>query len=217
MSNVQLKSETFVINNISYLIRSLKDNQQFDDHDESAKALGISSATWPLFGIVWPTSVIMASRLFELELEGKRILEIGCGIGLCSIVLHRTGVDITASDYHPQTRSFLDRNIVGNGLPPIKYQAGNWETENPELGKFDVVIGSDILYQPAHAQQVSRFIDRHSNDGAQVVIGDPGRENRALFTKCMIALGYSHHFVNFNEQVGQKTQCKGRILHYQRD
>ena len=217
MSDVQLKTETFIIGKDSYSIRSLKDNQQFDDHDESAVALGISSATWPLFGNVWPTSIVMALRVSELELDGKRVLEIGCGIGLCSIVLHRKGVDITASDYHPQTQDFLNRNIVGNGLSPIKYQAGNWETENPQLGKFDVVIGSDILYQPAHAQQVSRFIDLHSNDGAQVMIGDPGRENRARFTKCMIALGYTHHFVNFDEQVNQKTRCKGRILRYQRD
>ena len=177
MSDVQLKTETFIIGKDSYSIRSLKDNQQFDDHDESAVALGISSATWPLFGNVWPTSIVMALRVSELELDGKRVLEIGCGIGLCSIVLHRKGVDITASDYHPQTQDFLNRNIVGNGLSPIKYQAGNWETENPQLGKFDVVIGSDILYQPAHAQQVSRFIDLHSNDGAQVMIGDPGRKN----------------------------------------
>lgn len=217
MSDVQLREEVFVIDKISYLIRSLKDNQQFDDHDESAKLLGISSATWPLFGNVWPTSIVMALRVFGLELDGKRVLEIGCGIGLCSIVLHRMGVDITASDYHPQTQDFLDRNIVGNGLPPIKYQTGNWERENPQLGKFDVVIGSDILYQPAHAQQVSRFIDLHSNDGVQVMIGDPGRENRVRFTQCMIALGYAHHFVNFDEQVNQKTRCKGRILHYQRD
>lgn len=217
MSDVQLKTETFVIDDISYSICSLKDNQQFDDHDESAEALGISSATWPLFGNVWPTSTVMALRVLELELDGKRVLEIGCGIGLCSIVLHRKGVDITASDYHPQTQDFLNRNIVGNGLSPIKYQAGNWETENPQLGKFDVVIGSDILYEPAHAQQVSRFIDRHSNDGARIMIGDPGRANRARFTKCMIALGYTHHFENFDEQVNQKTRCKGRILHYQRD
>lgn len=217
MSDVQLKNETFVIDNISYLIRSLKDNQQFDDHDESAKALGISSATWPLFGNVWPTSIVMALRVLELELDGKRVLEIGCGIGLCSIVLHRMGVDITASDYHPQTQEFLDRNIVGNGLSPIKYQTGNWETANPQLGKFDVVIGSDILYQPAHAQHVSRFIDLHSNDGVQVMIGDPGRANRARFTKCMIALGYTHQFINFDELVNQKTRCKGRILRYQRD
>lgn len=216
MNSVELKSETITINDFEYLICSLKDHQQYDDRDQEAIALGISSATWALFGVIWPTSVVMASNVHKCRMEGKRVLEIGCGIGLCSIVLHRMGVDITASDYHPRARSLLAKNVLGNGLLPIKYQTGNWETENEELGKFDFVIGSDVLYQPAHAQHVSRFIDRHASDNVEVMIGDPGRENRARFTRNMIDLGYSHRFENFDEQLNEGQRCKGRLLHYQR-
>ena len=211
-----MKNETITINQFDYLISSLKDNQQFDDQDTEARDLGISSATWPLFGIVWPTSIVMALQVYSLALKGKRVLEIGCGIGLCSIVLHRMGIDITASDYHPRTQGFLDKNTRNNGLSPIKYQTGNWETENPLLGRFDVVIGSDILYQPDHAQQVSDFIDRHTNDDVQVMIGDPDRRNRAVFTRRMTALGFSHQSVKFDRELAEKGRCKGRILHFQR-
>lgn len=38
------------------------------------------------------------------------MLEIGCGLGLSSIVLHQMGMDITASDYHPLAKEFLDRS-----------------------------------------------------------------------------------------------------------
>ena len=216
MSKTQMKSETITINQFNYLISSLKDNQQFDDQDTEARDLGISSATWPLFGVVWPTSIVMALQVYSLALEGKRVLEIGCGIGLCSIVLHRMGIDITASDYHPRTQGFLDRNTRNNGLSPIKYQTGNWETENPLLGRFDVVIGSDILYQPNHAQQVSGFIDRHTNDDVQVMIGDPDRQNRAVFTRRMAALGFRHQSVKFDRELAETGRCKGRILHFQR-
>jgi predicted nicotinamide N-methyase len=216
MSKPQMKSETIAINQIDYLISSLKDNQQFDEQDTAASALGISSATWPLFGVVWPTSIVMALQVYSRALQGKRVLEIGCGIGLCSIVLHRMGVDITASDYHPRTREFLDRNIRDNGLSPIKYQTGNWETENPLLGRFDVIIGSDILYQPDHVQQVSGFIDRHTNDDVQVMIGDPGRRNRAGFTRGMIALGFSHRSEKFDMELADSSRCKGHILHFKR-
>ena len=216
MSSVELKSETITINEFEYLISSLKDAQQFDDQDQEAIALGISSATWSLFGVIWPTSVVMALNVHKCRMQGKRVLEIGCGIGLCSIVLHRMGIDITASDYHPRTQSFLDKNVLGNGLPPIKYQTGNWESENKELGKFDYVIGSDILYQPAHAKHVSQFIDRHANDNVEVMIGDPGRENRARFTREMLDLGYSHDFEYFDEQLATGQRCKGRLMHFQR-
>jgi len=216
VSSVELKSETITINEFEYLISSLKDAQQFDDQDQEAIALGISSATWSLFGVIWPTSVVMALNVHKCRMQGKRVLEIGCGIGLCSIVLHRMGIDITASDYHPRTQSFLDKNVLGNGLPPIKYQTGNWESENKELGKFDYVIGSDILYQPAHAKHVSQFIDRHANDNVEVMIGDPGRENRARFTREMLDLGYSHDFEYFDEQLATGQRCKGRLMHFQR-
>lgn len=216
VNTVELKSESITINEFEYLISSLKDRQQYDDQDQEAIALGICSASWSLFGVIWPTSVVMALNIHKYQMEGKRVLEIGCGIGLCSIVLHRMGVDITASDYHPRSRSFLDKNVLGNGLLPIKYQTGNWETENEELGEFDFVIGSDVLYQPAHAKHVSRFIDRHSSDNVQVLIGDPDRENRSNFTHRMIDLGYSHRFEKFDQQIGDGQRCKGRFMCYQR-
>lgn len=216
MTSHQLKDETITINHIDYLIRSLLDNQQFDDDKMNAAALGISSATWSLFGIVWPAARILADLVQAINLTGKRVLEIGCGIALSSIVLHRKGVNITASDYHPLTKEFLDRNVLRNGLKPIKYLTGNWESENPLMGKFDFIIGSDILYQPAHVDDVSRFIDRHSSEDVKVLIVDPGRENRAKFTHKMESLGYDHHFNSFDQTDNGQGKCKGRILHYQR-
>ena len=44
-------------------IRSLLDKQQFHDPDGIALALGVSSATWPLFGLVWPSAQKMADLM----------------------------------------------------------------------------------------------------------------------------------------------------------
>ena len=120
MKKYLLKYETITVNHIDYSIRSLKDRQQYYDDEFHAEAIGISSATWSLFGVVWPSSRMLAATVSVLELEGKRVLEIGCGIALSSIVLHQMGVDITASDYHPLAREFLDENVLSNELLPIK-------------------------------------------------------------------------------------------------
>ena len=216
MQNYQTRDETITVSNIDYLIHSLKDRQQFYDREQLAEGLGISSATWSLFGVVWPSSRILAATVCVLDLDGKRVLEIGCGLALSSIVLHSMGVDITASDYHPLAKEFLDQNVLRNSLLPIKFQTGNWDVENPLLGDFDLIIGSDVLYEPAHAESVSRFIDCHSSIDIEVIIVDPDRGNRANFTKKMIELGYSHHSERFNVQDGSAASCKGRILHYQR-
>jgi predicted nicotinamide N-methyase len=216
VQHYQTKDETITISSNDYWIHSLKDRQQFYDHEQRAEAIGISSATWSLFGVVWPSSRVLAATVSLLELDGQRVLEIGCGLALSSIVLHKMGVDITASDYHPLAKEFLDKNILSNRLLPIKFQTGNWEANNPSLGKFDLIIGSDVLYEPAHAENVSQFIDCHADVNIDVIIVDPNRGNRANFTRKMIALGYSHHFERFDVQGNDDASCKGRILHYQR-
>lgn len=216
MNNYQTKHSNITINSNNYLIRTLKDRQQSYHREEQASSMGISSASWSLFGVVWPASHVLAKTVSMIDLEGLRVLEIGCGIALTSIVLSKMGVDITASDYHPLAQTFLDKNMLSNKLPPIKFQIGNWETENPMLGEFDLIIGSDVLYEPDHAANVSRFIDTHSSEKAEVIIVDPNRGNRAAFTRNMLALGFLHHFESFNIDGPASTNCKGRILHYQR-
>ncbi len=216
MNKLKLKYETISNNNKDYLILSLKDRQQYIDTDQAAAKLGISESTWPLFGVVWPSSIILASTVSQLNLKNKRVLEIGCGIAFSSIVLHKMGVNITASDYHPLARVFLEINIRNNEMPPIQYQTGNWEIENPLLGDYDLIIGSDILYEPHHAEKVSQFIFEHSNKNTKVIIVDPGRSNRSRFTRNMQTLGYAHHYERFNMMDLDRKSCKGRILYYRR-
>jgi len=216
LNRCELKQESILVNEINYRIKTLKDRQQFNDDEGLAEALGISSATWPLFGVVWPASKVMAATVAVMHLGEKRILEIGCGIALSSIVLHQMGADITASDYHPLAKAFLEENILDNELPPIKYQTGNWDVNNPSLGEFDLIIGSDVLYEPAHAQLVSNFVSHHSSNDVEVIIVDPNRGNRNNFTRLMVALGYSHHFEKFDVLTAEADHCKGRILHYLR-
>jgi predicted nicotinamide N-methyase len=216
VQNYQTKNQTITVNHIDYKIRTLKDKQQFYDYENQAESIGISSATWPLFGVVWPVARVLAATVSASELQGKRVLEIGCGIALSSIVLHKMGVDITASDYHPLAEEFLKHNIADNDMLPIKYLTGNWDVENLLLGDYDLIIGSDVLYEPTHAEILSQFIHKHSNNDVEVIIVDPNRGNRSNFTKKMIALGYEHNFDLFNIEGLDDVRCKGRILHYQR-
>lgn len=216
MTAIELKRETITLNQVDYLIQSLKDNQQYDGDDEASARAGVSPSVWPHFGLLWPSSLILASTIAQLDLNGKRVLEIGCGLAFSSIMLHRIGIDITASDFHPLAREFLDTNVRNNELPPIKYQTGNWDLVNPALGKFDLIIGSDILYEPDHPRTVSEFIRVHSAPGAQVIIVDPNRANRSRFTHNMEALGYSCRTERFSMIDLTRQPTKGHILYYQR-
>jgi predicted nicotinamide N-methyase len=107
-------------------LQGLLDRQQFSDPSGAAAALGISSAAWPLFGLLWPSSLRLAERLALRPVTGERILELGCGLALPSLVGHRRGADITASDCHPLSGRFLRRNVRLNALAPLAYRHGDW-------------------------------------------------------------------------------------------
>src|SRR5436309_5037750 len=113
--------------------------------------------------------------MLSFELKGRRILEMGCGLGLASLVLHRRGADITASDCHPLAAAFLLENLRLNALPSMKYETADWSRPNPRLGAFDLIIGSDLLYDRGQPHALSEFVSLHSAPSVEVVIADPNR------------------------------------------
>ena len=173
-------------------LRLLRDRQQYHDPEGDAERAGIPPASWPLFGLLWPSGQVLAGVMGSFELAGKRILEVGCGLALASLVVHRRGGDITASDCHPLAAGFLDENLRLNALPVMKYQAANWARPNPELGLFDLIIGIDVLYDRGQPEALSQFIHRHSQTAVEVLIVDPDRGNQPSFNRKMDVLGFSH-------------------------
>jgi ETFB lysine methyltransferase len=212
----EVKFETIVGTGADLQLRSLLDRRQYHDPSAEAEKLDISPAQWPLFGLLWPSARVLAQAMHSFELRGKRILEIGCGLALASLMVHRRGGDITASDCHPLAAAFLLENLRLNQLPAMKYQTGHWSRANPQLGLFDLIIGSDVLYDRGQPEAVSRFIDRHSAPAVEVLIADPDRGNQAGFNRLMGLLGYSHTEARVPSLPGNAGPYKGRLHDYRR-
>ncbi|SFC61944.1 Lysine methyltransferase [Polaromonas sp. OV174] len=212
----QLKFETVSGSGEDLQMRSLLDRQQFHDPLGEAEREGISSSAWPIFGLLWPSGRVLAHAMLTYELEGKRILELGCGLALASLVVHRRGGNITASDCHPLAADFLRENLKLNHLPVMKYQTGNWSRANPLLARFDLIIGSDVLYDRDQPEALSQFIGLHTQPDAEVLIVDPDRGNRASFNRKMDAMGYARSETLISTLPGGATKYKGRLLRYRK-
>lgn len=212
----RIKYSTLSIGAEDFHLCSLRDKQQFADQDGLAEQAGISSATWSLFGQLWPAGEVLAQTLSGMAVQGLRILELGCGLGLTSLLLQRLGADITASDYHPLAGEFLLRNAVLNELPPITYLSCDWAEHYQDLGLFDLIIGSDLLYERDHPGLLADFIARHGARCSRVLIVDPGRGNGARFSRLMLGHGYQQMADKVNPLDDPAAPFKGRILKYQR-
>jgi predicted nicotinamide N-methyase len=198
-------------------VRSLLDRQQYADPLGEAEAAGISPACWPLFGQVWPSAQKLADLMQTWELGGRRVLEIGCGLALASLVIHRRLGDVTASDCHPLTEIFLRANLLLNQLPALKYSTGNWGRDNPALGEFDLIVGSDVLYERSHPTQLAAFLELHAAPRAEVLIVDPNRSNRNAFHRQMALLGFALTETAIDAPLHDGSPYRGRLLHYTRE
>ena len=231
MPGYRTKQERIAIEGADDLvIRALLDRQQFFDPLGEADRMGISSAAWPLFGLPWPSGVHLAARMaLRPVCPSERILEIGCGLALASLVSHRRGADVTASDCHPLAESFLEKNLRLNDLAPMKYRHGHWsvpelppERENASAlcvvrGRYDLIIGSDLLYERGAAAALAGFIARHSSPAGEVWIIDPDRGHRPAFNRQMAV----HGFLMREERLHRPASVgaaayKGRMLVYRR-
>lgn len=216
MPGYSVDTSTIQIGKVDYRIRALSDKQQFADPDGEAERAGISSATWPIFGVLWPAGAVLAEEMSSFPIAGKRVLEIGCGLGLSSLVLQGRGADITASDHHPLAGEFLAANALLNGLPPIAFRIAQWSGPNPELGLFDLIIGSDVLYQRDHAELISGFLAKHAKPVAEILITDPGRNHGNALNRAMAAQGYECAEERRRFEAGESPPFRGRLLRYRR-
>ena len=204
MSTLQMRYRTYEFDGVDIHLRTLKDTQQFDDVDNEAEKLGINSTVWPLFGVLWPAGEVLAKLMVKKKIDGLRILEMGCGVGLPSLVLNSRDADISSSDQHPLSETFLGENTKLNKSADIPFFVSDWAKFDKELGKFDLIIGSDLLYQPDHAALQANFVKNYANDTAEVMLVDPRRGNISKFKKEMTLLDFSHevtHFEGFKGQV----------------
>ncbi|MEQ1506189.1 MAG: methyltransferase domain-containing protein [Myxococcota bacterium] len=131
----------------------------------------------PMFGVVWPSARALAARLAAEELAGLRLLELGCGLGLPSLVAARRGAHVVATDQHPDAAERLADNARRNGVA-LRFCAFDWRGEIPpdvpERG-FDRVVASDVLYAPDQPAAVAAAFDRFLAPSGRGLLADPGR------------------------------------------
>lgn len=216
MLGYDVRTTSLRIGGSDFHIRALLDNQQFSDPLGLAELAGISSAAWPIFGVLWPSGAVLAEEASLLPISGRRILEVGCGLGLSSLVLQRRGADITATDRHPLAGEFLTRNAALNGLPAITFALAQWAGPNPTLGCFDLIIGADVLYEAGHAALLASFLAEHAKPCSEILIADPGRGHGNALNRALRAQGYQCSERRSAFAPGEMAPFRGRLLRYTR-
>lgn len=129
----------------------------------------------PYGAALWPAAVALGHTLCARPdvVRGKRVLELGAGVGLSSLVAKKLGADVTASDMHPDMPELCRYNAERNGLS-VPYIAFDWADESFEE-RYDTIIGSDLLYDPKLTPLVLKVVQRLLVPGGLALFADPQR------------------------------------------
>ena len=104
----------------------------------------------PYWAELWPAATALVAALPE-ELAGLRVLELGCGLGVPSLVAAARSADVTAVDWAEDAVELLRRNATRNGLE-LSARVHDWR--QPLEGRYDLAIAADVLYERRNVEPV---------------------------------------------------------------
>jgi predicted nicotinamide N-methyase len=127
----------------------------------------------PYWAELWPSGVALARHVAALELDGRRVLELGCGLGLPSLAAALGGSHVLATDWADDAIELLNRNAERNGVSLLTARV-RWGEPEPLLraAPWDLVLGADLLYEGRNAEQLAELLPLL---GADVLLAEPGR------------------------------------------
>lgn len=137
----------------------------------------------PYWADIWPSARVLAEHLAAERGRGRSLLELGCGAGLVATAAALAGFRVCATDYYEDALRFTELNVAANAACMPATRLVDWRTLPTDLGRFDVIVGSDVLYERAYGQLVARAIDVLLARGGEAVIADPGRIAAGDFVK----------------------------------
>jgi predicted nicotinamide N-methyase len=131
----------------------------------------------PYWAELWPSAVALARVVAARDLGGTRVLELGCGLGLPSVVAARRGGEVLSTDWSEDALAVAGLNAKRNEASIATARLA-WAEEPPPGGPWDLVLCADLLYERRSVEQLLALLPRL---GAEVLLADPGRPALGAF------------------------------------
>jgi len=104
----------------------------------------------PYWAELWPAGKALAAALPDVR--GLRVVELGCGLGLPSLVAAARGADVTATDWADDAIAQLRENAARNGLA-LHAERRDWR--EPWAACFDLALAADVLYESRNVEPLA--------------------------------------------------------------
>jgi predicted nicotinamide N-methyase len=129
----------------------------------------------PYWAELWPAATALAAALPDVA--GLRVVELGCGLGVPSLVAAARGAEVTATDWAADAIELLRENAARNGLE-VRAELRDWR--EPWAERFDLALAADVLYE---RRNVEPLLDRLRELAPRALVGLAGRPYEAEFLR----------------------------------
>jgi predicted nicotinamide N-methyase len=134
----------------------------------------------PYWAELWDSAGGIASRLAKLNPKpGTKVLDLGCGMGLAGAAAAALGCNVLLADLESPALLLATFNCLPFASRVRALQL-DWRTDRLSE-KFDLILGSDILYEKSQWEYLSKFWHAHLNPRGTILLGEPGRQTGELF------------------------------------
>lgn len=121
----------------------------------------------------------------------KSVTEIGCGLGLPSIIAGKLGAEVCLTDYDKDSLDFAKMNWQKN-LPEktARFKLLDWRNPDPSVSA-DLLLASDVAYEKrAFEPLLTTFKELLKPNGA-ILLTEPNREIFRPFVETLDTEGYA--------------------------
>ena len=137
----------------------------------------------PYWADIWPSSLLLGAKLLKLKGVAKTALELGCGVGLCTLSAMTAGFDVLATDYYEDALDVTRVNVARNLGKMARTRLFDWRHPPSDLGRYDLVFASDVLYEREYAELLPTIFGRALTAGGSGLVADPGRIAAPVFVE----------------------------------
>ena len=160
----------------------------------------------PYWAELWPSAIGLSRYIAANSqlLRNKSVLELGCGLGLTSLVLTAgQPAELLITDYEPDCLQMVEDNFVLNGLQAPETQLLDWR--RPQLNRhFDCIVASDVLYEERFFEPLLHVFIKYLNKNGIILLAEPGRPIAKSFFRMLQKNNFK--FEEFQELVDQDSK-----------
>jgi predicted nicotinamide N-methyase len=139
----------------------------------------------PYWAEIWPSARILSAEVLRMPGNDARVIELGCGSGLVACCAAIAGFQVTVSDYYEDATRFARVNAWRNAGVAIRARMIDWRAIPAKLGRFDLVLASDVLYERPYGALVAGAISKLLAPSGKAIVADPGRVGREPFLEAL--------------------------------